>query len=152
MRSVIVISRYTKQVNGDLIPAVFLSPLQGVTYSMITPQVDANLDDGDVCCVQVDGLTAGQLTAAKGRADVIYLTDGDNGTGREAYTFLNDKPSKAELTDIAQKLSDLFRIPLAKIQKWVDVNGKPTRLEIIEIITKLVMDGKPKRATADKKQ
>lgn len=146
MKSIKVISRYVKAPNGDLIPEVFLSPLQGVSYSMITPQIDANLDEGDLCIVQVDGLTAGQLTAAKGRADVIYITDGDNGTGRAPYAFLDDKPGKSELRQIATKIAALFNIPPAKIAKWIDENGTPTRSEIIDLINKLTFDGKPKRA------
>ncbi len=144
MKSIKVISRYVKAPNGDLIPEVFLSPLQGVSYSMITPQVDANLDENDLCVVQVDGLTQGQLNAAKNRADVIYLTDGDNGTGRDPYAFLDDKPGKAELRQIATKIANLFNIPVGRITKYIDENGVPTRSEIIDLINKLAVDGKQK--------
>lgn len=146
-KSIRVISRYIKAPNGDLIPDVFTkSIVQGVSYTMITPQIDADLDEGDLCIVQIDGLTLGQLNAAKSRADVIYLTDGDNGnTGLASYDFLDDKPSKAELRQLATKLGDLFNVPPAKIAKWIDENGTPTRAELCDLINKMIFDGKPKR-------
>lgn len=47
VKSIKVISRYIKAGNGDLVPDVFVqSPLQGISYTMITPQIDADLAEG----------------------------------------------------------------------------------------------------------
>lgn len=139
-KRVIVISRYVTSLSGDLIPEIMLTPINGISYTMVTPQVDGDLDSGDPCLIEVGGLSNAQLTAAKERADAIYITDRD-----DDGDWANDIPPKAELQQIANKLASLFNVPPAKIQKWVDTNGKPTRKELWELINKLSLDGKTKK-------
>jgi len=133
-----IVTRFTAQGEMEitaLLPA-------GVSITDVTEQVDAHLASGDLVVAEIDGLTNGQLTALKNRAEVIYLTD----KADTDADLKDNKPSKAEKQAIVDKLTSRFGVDSAKVRKWLDANdGNLTRKTIEAAIRRLCTDGKDKK-------